>query len=132
MTPVDQDRFFDAEAGTRGNCMQAAFASLLDFPLRAVPNFAEMPSHEWHENLFRWLGFLGLDVENVYPPGAAPSGYAMASGLSPRGVLHMVIVKDGELVHDPHPSRAGVQTIECYWTIVPLTDDRAARMEAWK
>ena len=62
----------------------------------------------------RWrLEHIGRDV---------PRGYAIASGPSPRGtnIQHAVVVKDGELWHDPHPSRAGVLSIETYEVLIPL------------
>lgn len=44
----------------------------------------------------------------------------LASGISPRGVHHMVVMKDGKLVHDPHPSKAGIGEVEHLWLIVPI------------
>lgn len=132
MTPVDQDRFFDKEKGTRGNCLQACLATLLDFPLKAVPNFAEMPAYAWQESMYRWLSFYGLDALQHFACDPAPNGVAMATGPSPRGVRHSVVFLDGVMAHDPHPSRAGLLSIDSYWTIVPLTEERAKRMEDWK
>lgn len=49
-----------------------------------------------------------------------PKGYAIACGKSVRGLDHAVIVLDGELWHDPHPSRAGLTSIICYELVVPI------------
>ena len=49
-----------------------------------------------------------------------PKGFAMAYGPSARGTQHSVIVLDGELWHDPHPSRAGLLSVEQYEIIIPL------------
>ncbi len=38
----------------------------------------------------------------------------MVSGLSPRGVLHVVIFKNGEMIHDPHPSGEGLVSLSEY------------------
>lgn len=49
-----------------------------------------------------------------------PKGYAIASGMSPRGVKHAVIVKDGELWHDPHPDGGGITGVYEYEICAPL------------
>ncbi len=41
-----------------------------------------------------------------------PSIPYIVSGLSPRGVRHVVIYVNGQLVHDPHPSQSGVVETE--------------------
>lgn len=58
---------------------------------------AKMHAHGWT------LAYLGTRV---------PAGYSIASGQSPRGILHAVIAKDGVLWHDPHESRAGCEIKE--------------------
>ncbi|WP_282638114.1 hypothetical protein [Sphingobacterium thalpophilum] len=41
------------------------------------------------------------------------NGYYFVTGKSPRGDFnHIVIYKDGKMVHDPHPSGAGILTEE--------------------
>ena len=50
-----------------------------------------------------------------------PLGFALAGGVSPRGVKHFVVVKDGQLWHDPHPSRAGlVGEVEEYCILIRI------------
>jgi hypothetical protein len=119
VTPTDQTRFYDKEAGLRGNCLQAALASLLDFPLAAVPNFAEHEEHEWHDNLYKWLRWLGLDME-TYAERVPPKGYSIANGPSPRGIRHSTVALDGEIVFDPHPSRGGLLAIDGYWAVIAI------------
>lgn len=52
----------------------------------------------------------------------APRGLAIAGGSSPRGLAigHAVVVKDGKLWHDPHPSRAGIVDVEGYDILIPI------------
>lgn len=38
--------------------------------------------------------------------------YYMVTGMSPRGVTHVVIYQNGKMVHDPHPSNSGVEIKE--------------------
>ncbi|MCM8735994.1 hypothetical protein M5E06_17820 [Azospirillum sp. A1-3] len=121
MKPVDQDRFHDKEAGTRGNCMQAAVASLLGLPLADVPDFLEARDRGSHEELALgyWLEGLGFDMIRL-PGNHCPDAYYLASGPASRGVHHMVVMKAGELAHDPHPSRAGLLKADHVYVLVPM------------
>jgi hypothetical protein len=126
MIAVDQTHFVGDPDGIPGNCMQAAIASVLEYPLDAVPHFAAMPEVGWWDAFLDYLGRLGLRLTmyadrffetDVYLDGlliAAPLSewpadrIVIANGMSPRGVRHSVIWQHGEMIHDPHPSRAGL------------------------
>lgn len=60
------------------------------------------------------------------PIGAVPLGYTIASGPGPRlkpdgrPIYHSVIALDGEVVHDPHPSGAGLVAVEFFELVVPI------------
>lgn len=122
MTPVDQSKLYRPDAPHRGNCYAAALASLLDIPLWMVPAFEDMRD-TWETRTQEWLGrCFGLCMVRTWPDDnpALPEFY-MASGLSPRGVRHSVIYSNGTLVHDPHPSRAGIAEVEWNWHLEPLS-----------
>src|SRR5437868_3306052 len=58
---VTQTILYDPELNARGvygNCLQAAFASLLGMPLEAVPHFVAFGS--WDTALALWLADIGL------------------------------------------------------------------------
>lgn len=117
-TRVDQT-IFVTDPKRLGNCVAACVASYLGVPLEAVPNFVEFGSdlagddtdpHAWW---WLFLGFMAghglwvhqLDsVDDVVEPGEL----LFVAGPSPRGVAHQVLYRDGDLWHDPHPSRAGL------------------------
>ena len=101
----------------KGNCLAAALASLFELPLNKIPEFEEM-GDSWSCNFITWLYTMGYEHTCIYD-GLAPKGYALASGISDRGVNHMVIVKDGVFVHDPHPSNTFIKSIDAYWVIRP-------------
>lgn len=81
-----------------------------------IPNFVEAGDEWW------WLSFLGWcsvrDITLEEGPCRPIPGYYLLNGKSPRGVSHIVVARevviDGyvtdEIVHDPHPSRAGLRT----------------------
>lgn len=130
MKPVDQTQFFDKDKGTNGNCQQAALASLLELPLDDVPNFMEQhkacKGHFW-ELFFDFVRSKGFEpYERYATKDGAPTfrGYYLAYGPSSRGVSHAVVYKDGQLAHDPHPSRDGIKAVETICLLVPLDPAR--------
>lgn len=135
MKPVDQTIF----GWPSGNCFAACVASILELSLDEVPNF--MLNHEtWFDDTYRWLAARGYTVlyvkrdavasGQVDPRPLIEAGhYFILGGLSPRGEhLHCVIEHRNVVVHDPHPSRAGlVSAWEDFMVILPngLTDKPA-------
>lgn len=118
MKPVDQTAF----GVPGGNCFSACVASLLHLPIEAVPYF--MGADNWVEAFADWLrprGFypiflkLGLTSADRW----RPCGLYILGGTCVRGA-HAVVARGGEIVHDPHPSRAGLDTFEDATVIVPL------------
>lgn len=123
MKPVDQT-LFHGEPGQIGNCMQAAVASLLELDLDDVPHFAAI-EHGWWEAFLEFCAARGFAVV-ICDPAPSSELLGLAGGPSPRGVLHMVVARGDEVVHDPHPSRAGLEAIRETWYLVPF-DPAAAR-----
>jgi len=101
MIPVDQTAFGFPD----GNCMSAAIASVLERPIHTLPHFG---GERWMSNLQRWLGLQGLVpvMAEEWPDNY--NGYGVGLGMGPRGLQHAVVVENGQLVHDPHYSRAGL------------------------
>ncbi len=118
MTPVDQTRFYDAALPVheqRGNCLQAAIASLLDLPLGDVPHFVQDHvdsdgQRDWWDSLVAFVRSQGWNPHAAMPITDYPDQHLFVSGPSPRGggIWHVVIYRDGQLVHDPHPDRTGL------------------------
>lgn len=118
MTPVKQSKLYAPDAIHNGNCFAACLASMLDLPLWMVPPFEDMFGRsDWSERVDEWLRRVWR-LERVRTEGhkvdVMPEFY-IGSGLSPRGVRHSVIYSNGIMVHDPHPSRSGIQNVEWTW-----------------
>ena len=142
MIPVFQTILADPERadghnaeGIAGNCYQAALASVLELPLEQVPHFAQ-DGERWQETSSAWLSAQGVIrsfyvdehlTRLTYPlyvePGSdwwgtSASGEirgALGAGPSPRGPWRHVVVLDpetGDMLHDPHPSGAGVLEVD--------------------
>lgn len=119
MIPVDQQFFYDS--GEIGDCVRAVTASILELNIEDVPHFVkEQPGSEWYNT---WESFMishGTTPIMITPPWNSipkPLGYYLASGPAVRGCKHIVIMLNGEIVHDPHPSRKGLSDIEAIWIL---------------
>lgn len=108
MKPIDQTKF----GGVEGNCFSACVASMFELPLERVPFFM-VHGDKWYSVFAEWLGHRGeypvcLPLRDEW----RPTGLYILSGTSPRGsFLHSVVARGHEIVHDPHPSRAGLLSI---------------------
>lgn len=129
MTPAKVDQtILHSDPERPGNCFAACVASALGLNLRDVPHFIEWgmkhygdgaphpdgnTGAHWHA---MFLGFLaGRDLWAIPLASlddAEPGEVVFVGGPSQRGVPHQVLYRDGELWHDPHPSKAGLLRID--------------------
>ena len=58
-------------------------------------------------------GYLVADIDSEWHLKNKYKPY-MVYGKSPRGVSHVVIYMNGEMIHDPHPSNGGLVSIDRY------------------
>ena len=105
MKPVDQTLF----GSPGGNCLPACVASLLNLTIEDVPHFG---AEDWFDRLNDWLaprGYYAMCF--TLPTEWRPPGLYILAGKSPRfTTLHAVVARGNEVIHDPHPSRAGVDS----------------------
>lgn len=122
MKPVSQT-ILHTDDGPPGDCFRACVASLLELAAEDVPHFVLNP-RTWMRDCNAWLAQRGLvmvatedRIRDVFWRGCGRV-YAIAAGKSPRGPWHhSVIARLGgtdedpvwEIVHDPHPSGAGIE-----------------------
>lgn len=108
MTPTDQQ--------SDNDCVRACVATIFDLPIADVPHFVEVAGSRWRLELMAWLKATRPEfVMMELPPvrGAWLEGaVGIACGKSPRypdgTIKHAVVWQDYEMLHDPHPSRAGL------------------------
>jgi hypothetical protein len=121
MTPVDQEFLHDPPK-QNGDCLRAIVASLLDLPLSEVPHFcAEGDGEGWFLRLGLWLQARGLCVVPLLGPQCIDA-FHIAAGPSRRGVRHAVVMRNGRVVHDPHPTREGIESVDQAFLFVPIKD----------
>lgn len=144
MIPVTQTKVVvrnsKDEMVVRGNCYAACIASILDKTIDEVPNVETLFHVDdtfWYIVMRTYLTSIGWEIcpDNMFQRFHPNSGFSfdgtdlngkipewydyvdrfyLVSGLSPRGVQHMCIYRNGKLIHDPHPTREGLLTEEYF------------------
>lgn len=115
----DQEFLSDPDSGVVGDCWRACIAGLLGYlSSEHVPHFVaqeEVGGLDWLAQTQEWLrkqcGFeLHYFAAPQYPIASSVRPLVIVIGRSPRGVGHAILANalTGDLVHDPHPSRAGL------------------------
>jgi len=106
-------KFHDqTKTGMEGNCFAACLASLLDVPLETIPDFY-LPSGEdgWWDEVRKFLATHDLGIFTI---GFSQDflekhdGYFIVAGHTDRGLMHATLWHNGKMIHDPHPSKAGL------------------------
>lgn len=121
MTPQDQE--FLVENGQTGDCVRAATASILDLPISAVPHFVAEHNGDWRGHWEDWLEERDLIVIEL-DPRRRPRCLYLGCGPTVRTkeyrpAAHMVVMDGLAVAHDPHPSRAGLTTLDRVYVLSP-------------
>lgn len=99
-----------------GNCWSTCIAMLLGMDTKLVPNFCGQFRDDdglWYRKANEWLADRGVALMtfNTDPVKWGPAyadAVCIASGPAARGHNHSVLWQSGKLLHDPHPSDAGL------------------------
>jgi hypothetical protein len=108
--------------GQPGDCLRAAVASLAGVDYDQVPHFAGA-GESWWDDMCAWATGRGRKFVCVpVVDGTIRQAFAdpdvdrwvIGSGPSPRGPWQHVVIVDMDLrlVHDPHPSDAGLLSVD--------------------
>ncbi len=112
-----------------GDCWRVCIASILGMEPENVPHFAEMEGNVAARTA-TWLEALGYGLVQITAPQHVLAWVSnavvyIASGPSlGRGVPHCVLSDGVDLIHDPHPSRAGLAEIKTVWLITEAAPQR--------
>jgi len=122
-----------------GDCVRASYAAIFEVPLEAIPQFdpatADAVGKEQGDLERAWLASIGYDLVEIstdHPEKNLPQSLLdcmpevphLMSGISPRGFGHRCVGIGGQLVFDPHPSRAGLVSVYAVGILVPLEKRR--------
>jgi len=133
--PCDMTTIHDPASGTFGDCSRAVIASLLEMDCDEVPHFlwdGTQDGNEFCRRINDWLRPMNLafvmmpSFAHILGEIGVRSLHHEASGPSPRlpDYHHAVCSVDGEVTHDPHPSRAGVD-VESWGVFLVLDPSKA-------
>ncbi|MBW2559394.1 MAG: hypothetical protein JRE40_00920 [Deltaproteobacteria bacterium] len=128
---VFQTRFGGVKAALedQGNCFQACVATILRIPLDSAFDCVPFAPGDWFPAFNEWLRRYNLgciyitatDAGRV--PCTALVGTHIAEWLSTGcsdGTLHAVVMRDGQVVHDPNPYTKGQGKFEGMYLFVPI------------
>lgn len=129
MKPVDMTIMHNPPENI-GDCFRCSIASILELPASEVPHFCgidewtDEPCDKWRGHLIKFLEPLGLfyfeiqfDAKILPEWSGVLDCHHTISGISPRGTRHTCVGKGGVVVHDPHPSRLGIQPEDGEWMV---------------
>lgn len=111
------------------DCLRCCLATVLCLPYEEVPHFVGDAPSRWADKMSKWLNGLGFAAVRVQATGDGEILHSyfdgngatwIASGLTERGRNHATVWRGTEMIHDPHPSRAGLLTITAALVIVPI------------
>lgn len=102
-----------------GNCFEASIASILEIPIEQVPDFQSTnDAGPWMDEFNEWLRLFGLQAVHLEPAERnmelVRDCCCEATIRSPRmyWLYHSVVVKNGVVIHDPHPSKESLGKAE--------------------
>ncbi len=115
------------------DCFSACLASVLEVPLKEVPNFCDMQESgngNWHKAFLRWCRKMGykvversgrphLRVRKMRGLEKALSHYVY-DGPCFKGFYHARVGLNGERVHDPAGFNGIMTSIRCFYFFVPI------------
>lgn len=96
------------------DCFRTCIANYLQVDnVTDIPNFIHEPDCNFM--MWKWLNERGLDL--LFPVydwwNEQKADYLwIGCGMGPRGHRHAVLMRGNEMLHDPHPSHAGLLKID--------------------
>lgn len=98
----------DVPPHEQGDCTECSVATLLGIPRADVPCFhGEDGAAGFWDRLDEFFAARGMYLHRFDGAWVFPCLY-LAGGRTARGTNHMVVMRDGELFHDPHPEGSGL------------------------
>jgi len=120
----------DVPPHEQGDCTECAVATLLGIPRADVPCLhGEDGAAGFWDRLDEFFAARGLYLHRFDGTWTFPCLY-LAGGRTARGTNHMVVMRDGELFHDPHPDGTGLAEMRHAFVAAPMDPAITARPNA--
>lgn len=134
--------FGDGKEKVVGDCMRCCIAAVLNLPASEVPHFVQISTdtkQSFNGLAQEWLGQRGftlaqLECGSLFN-GGSPFFVFSSQNYKPRPVpmicggptmrskdatqTHAVVMENGQMVYDPHPSEAGLLAVTTRYLIIP-------------
>ena len=112
------DQTVEGIGNPRGNCLQAALATVTGLPLSEVIDLTapEIDQNMWHVALTDWGRTAGFDIASTkqWPE----EEYCIGVGPTVRdNGLHAIVIRNREPYRDPHSSRAGLTRVRYFLAV---------------
>ncbi len=116
MNKVNMSVMHDPDNGVYGDCQRACIASLLEIDLKDIPHFYVTDNDDdFFYSLNSYLAAKGLfHLETTTIDFSLPqfkgmcNVYHLIYGKTIRGTQHATVGLNGVIIHDPHPSKVGL------------------------
>lgn len=141
LTLYCQTTFSDKAAGTHGDCFRATVCTLLQIDPKKLPHpiAADGGWNRAFHKALRKMGWLArtlmleddgeevaraAGLHTLHPYRFTIPRVVLAAGMSPRGSRHSVVWDRfaWRMIHDPHPSCAGLDCIEALDFLMPIKE----------
>jgi len=116
-------KFFDQR--TDSDCLRCCLASLLCLEYEDVPDFVK-EYNDWYQALCDWArdqGYMTLQFHAIMDGEILQHHNSdalwIATGPAQRGHNHAVLFRGSKLIHDPHSSKAGLESITSAIIFIP-------------
>lgn len=129
MKPVYQTIFGGSDRPIEewGNCVAACIASILELPLDCVPDNRD-ENKSWYIEMEQWLNEKGLGLvivpyeptKETFPENAYIMAATKSTTLKNPDDGHLVVIYNGQIVHDPNPKAESTGEVEELWFLIPL------------
>ena len=138
MIKVDQTSFggLDSPIDEQGNCWQACIASIFDLPLTDAFDVRQYDQEigrsyneaRWFDQFNQWLGRFGLACIYIESRKEHPIACSLMFGTHMMEVksttlgndlTHVVVIHDGQVVHDPNPRAKSIGDCVGFYLFVP-------------
>ena len=140
MIKVYQTRFGgeDAPMEKQGNCFQACVATVLQMPLEEAFDCTSLQSEDhWFDDFNEWLEQYGLGCIWFETSEEKPMSASIIRGIHIaecksktlyNGERHAIVIRNGELFHDPNPNAKEQGEFQGVYVFVPLEAYKLVRI----
>lgn len=105
------------KSGGSKDCFAEALHYVTSIPRAGIPNFTK--HEDFWEAVDSYLYAWDLKLAIYDPVLHSDVPHILCSGDNERGIRHVVVYENDELVYDPFPKGGAIRNIEDRWVVIP-------------